>query len=239
MSLNPALPRPIPTPASPVPDRHSSAETRHRLLESAGAVFAQKGYQAATIREICQLAEANVAAVNYHFGDKERLYHAVFVDFFNQAERRFPAIVAHPEGTDPEVVLASFIRNFVGRVLDPGKPSYHGKIMAREMIEPTMAMDFVFENHMRPMSAELFRIVRAMMGDRAATDTIVSVCHSIIGQCVFYCHAQPVLERMEPNLVFDETRVDAIARHVIDFSLHAIRGMMAEFGSDSTAVKPG
>ena len=47
--------------------------TRQRVLEAAGEVFAERGFRAATVREICQRAKANLAAVNYHFGDKERL----------------------------------------------------------------------------------------------------------------------------------------------------------------------
>ena len=54
-----------------------SLETRRRLLDAAGEVFAEKGFAKATVREICQKAEANIAAVNYHFGDKEKLYAAV------------------------------------------------------------------------------------------------------------------------------------------------------------------
>src|SRR4030095_12192205 len=61
-------------------------ETRQRLLEAAGEVFAARGFRAATVREICQRAQANLAAVNYHFGDKERLYAAVLQYTFHCAE---------------------------------------------------------------------------------------------------------------------------------------------------------
>ena len=53
-------------------DGHES--TRRRLLEAAEVIFAEKGFKHANVREICQQAGANVAAVNYHFGGKEQLY---------------------------------------------------------------------------------------------------------------------------------------------------------------------
>ena len=48
--------------------------TRTRLLKAAAEVFAEHGYENATIRQICTRADANVALVNYHFGDKLELY---------------------------------------------------------------------------------------------------------------------------------------------------------------------
>jgi AcrR family transcriptional regulator len=48
--------------------------TRDRIVEAAGEMFAEKGFDATTVRDICQRAEANIAAVNYYFGDKQRLY---------------------------------------------------------------------------------------------------------------------------------------------------------------------
>jgi len=51
----------------------SSADTRQRLIEAAANLFANKGFEHVTVREICKASNANVAAVNYHFGDKAGL----------------------------------------------------------------------------------------------------------------------------------------------------------------------
>ncbi|HOO89889.1 MAG TPA: TetR family transcriptional regulator, partial [Syntrophales bacterium] len=52
--------------------------TRERLLKSAEMLFAQKGYYGVSVREITHVAKCNLAAVNYHFGNKKTLYLNVF-----------------------------------------------------------------------------------------------------------------------------------------------------------------
>src|SRR6267142_1624106 len=52
-------------------------ETHDRLLDAAARLFAARGFKEVTVREICRSARANVAAVNYHYGDKQGLYHEV------------------------------------------------------------------------------------------------------------------------------------------------------------------
>ena len=54
--------------------------TKVRLIEAAGEEFAEKGFECARVRTICERAGANVAAVNYHFGDKEQLYVEAVLD---------------------------------------------------------------------------------------------------------------------------------------------------------------
>src|SRR5688572_13608978 len=104
------------------------AETRGRILEAAGAVFAERGFRDATVREIVARARVNLAAVNYHFRDKKRLYAEVL-------EREMRAVHArHPiegAGATAEARLRAFVAGFLRRVTDRG--SRAGRLMAREM----------------------------------------------------------------------------------------------------------
>src|SRR3954454_15578950 len=90
--------------------------TRQHLLEAAGEVFAEVGIRGATVREICQRAGANVAAVNYHFGDKEKLYLEVLRRSQEQAYQKFPTDYGIQPGSTAEEKLKAFVRSFLLRI---------------------------------------------------------------------------------------------------------------------------
>ena len=87
--------------------REDGKETRGKLLSAACGVFAQKGYRDAKVAEICRRAGANVAAVNYYFGDKATLYREAWQHALeNFEEPSFPQAA-----TDrPQDALRGYIR---------------------------------------------------------------------------------------------------------------------------------
>src|SRR5215469_2609067 len=101
--------------------RDKTLETRQRLLDAAGEVFAKHGFRNATIREICEKAKANVAAVHYHFGDKEEIYAAVFDYARNCAVARLDHL---PPDVSPEERLRIFVRAVLSRFFDEGRPAW-------------------------------------------------------------------------------------------------------------------
>src|ERR1700722_3268968 len=169
--------------------------TRRRLLDAAGEVFAEKGFANATVREICQKAQANIAAVNYHFGDKQKLYAAVFADLHCMA--KVPANVEPIAGMSPEDQLREFIRQFLKRLLNPGRPSWQGRLMAREMSEPTGTLQSFVEDEIRPRVAMLQGIIQKLVGP--LPERVMAQCvTSVVGQMLHYHFARPVIKRIGP-----------------------------------------
>src|SRR5579872_740133 len=105
-----------------------SDRTREKLIEAAGRVFAEKGYQGATVREICRQAGANVASVNYTFGDKLGLYTEVLRQSVRAAQGAALS-AALTSDMRPEQVIRSVITLRLRSLCSEGRPDWHFRIV--------------------------------------------------------------------------------------------------------------
>jgi len=205
-------------------DPSSHAETRRQLLEAAGEVFAGAGFRQATVREICSRAGANVAAVNYHFGDKETLYMETLRYAHAKALEKFPPLLDVPANAPAEKRLRAFVLSLLLRIFDQGPTAWRGKLMLREMIEPTMALDSLIEERIRPMAALLSRIIADFLACPLNDERVRRCAFSVVSQCVFYHHCRPVVSRLFPKQQSpDRKHIEQLADHITDFSLTAMK----------------
>ena len=198
-------------------------ETRERLLAAAGEVFAARGFRAATVREICQRASANIAAVNYHFGDKEGLYFAVLKSCSEAALKKYPPTLGLEPNATGEERLHAFVRALLFRIADKGKPSWHGKLIAHEMAEPTKALTTLIDKVYGPALKQLEMIVRELMGRRAPVTVVRQCLLSILGQCLYFQYARPAIQHIHPEQGFEPVDIERLAKHITQFSLAGIR----------------
>lgn len=203
---------------------------RERLLDAAGEVFAERGFDGATVREITSKAGMNVAAVNYYFRDKDELYaetlrhaHTAACNLPYEAESSMTA----------EQRLHVFVENLLRRFLDPLRPRWHGQLMAREMAQPTRIFDQLIVEGFRPKCEWLRRAVTELCGTRYPAAQLDYIAVSIVGQCTFYRQNRHVIQRLFPGLLAPDDLLERLARHITDFSLAAIRHMDAGPSSNS------
>src|SRR5580765_5757895 len=121
--------------------------TRDKLIDAAGHVFAERGYRAATIREICRRAGANVAAVNYTFGDKMGLYTEVLRHSVHSAQA-VAMSAALDASLTPEDTIRSVIRARLKSLCQESQPDWHFRLVMHEFSHPTSAMGRVVDEGM-------------------------------------------------------------------------------------------
>jgi AcrR family transcriptional regulator len=195
--------------------------TRERIAEAAGEIFAERGFEGTTVRDICQRAGANIAAVNYYFGDKQRLYIEAVVRAhrWRMEQARLPDWSGD---TPPETKLADFVATFFRRVLTGPDDTWHTKLVLREMANPTDACAELVQSSIRPQFEILLSILRELLPADVSAEQLRLTAFSIVGQCLFYHFADPVVRNLLTAKEYSELDVAKLAQHVFNFSLASI-----------------
>lgn len=195
---------------------------RQRILEAAGPIFARKGFQSATVREICKAAGVNVAAVNYYFGDKEHLYIEA-VKLARQQRVAQAPLPQWPAGTPVEVKLRDFVRTMLIRMVSWQRAPWQVQLMMREVLQPTSACAEMVREYFQPHLRMLLDVLGEAMPSDVPEHRRYQIAFSVIGQCVFYRVASEVV-----TLVVGEERlreqytIDHLADHISRFTLAAL-----------------
>lgn len=205
-------------------NKNDNPGTQARLLESAGRIFAEKGYRDATIAEICEQADANIAAVNYHFRDKESLYAEAWRQSFQRSLAAHPADGGVAPDAPGEERLRGRILSIVNRISDP--ESHEFQIVHKELANPTGLLGKVIHECIGPIKQEMMIIVRELLGAKASPEQIYLTQMSIISQCLQILGIQhmhrKIPEASSPFPAVVDISVEKISDHIIRFSLGAI-----------------
>jgi len=199
-------------------------ETRDRLLSAAARLFASRGFKRVTVRDICRNARANVAAVNYHFGDKLGLYREVLQMAVNTMRSTLEVAQKAGEHGDAEARLRAYISVYLERVLGSAPDGWIHRLMSRELVDPTPALDLIVQHAIRPRLMYLCTLVGELL-ERPSDDVCVTRCaHSIHALCVSLI-PNPVAARLYPDFTLTPDVVAAFADHITSFSLAGLRSV--------------
>ncbi len=142
-------------------------DTHSRILYAASDVFVEKGFKGTTVRDICTAADANVAAVNYHFGDKKRLYGKVLTMWMNEFVETGEPTKGITADSSPEDRMRAYFRSELKGLCTYDDPDNIRRKRSRQLLKVITSDDSseeVFECHECGMREVLHPIVEALVG---------------------------------------------------------------------------
>ncbi len=197
-------------------------KTYCRLLETAGLIFAERGFEKATIREICARAEVNLAAVNYHFGDKAKLYQATLMHAYEVVFEQVP-LPEWDETVTPQQKLRDFVKTLVHRLLFTNELPWQSRLLTRELMAPTAAMGQGVKSYILPIHCLLLDILEELLLVKTSQAEKIRIAFSIVGQCIFYkTNATSIKILVPETLLSEEFTPEHLIDHITQFTLAAI-----------------
>jgi AcrR family transcriptional regulator len=216
--------------------RHDPAETRCKLLDVAERLFAEKGFEGTSVRDITTAAGCNVAAVNYHYGGKENLYREVFRRLLREHRqeriRRIRSdLQAAGEGATLEIFLESFASSFLEPLVEEGRGSHLMAVWDREMHNHHLEPEVFLDELIRPMmevTEEALNVVGPELEPGLARLCMMSVAgqlmHAVKMKRMFQGSAAAAALPFEP---------ESLVRHIVRFSAGGIRACAQEVHHES------
>jgi AcrR family transcriptional regulator len=200
--------------------------TGAQLIEIAGQVFAQHGFDGATGQDICRRAGVNGAAIVYHFGGMAGLHRAVL----EEAQRRLVTTetlaAAVRAERDPRRQLEAFLGMIVHALTSPVSQSWAGKLFSREWVTPSTVYGPTHDRVLAARSRTLKSIVSALTGRPANDPLVARGCISVMAPCALLLLVnRRKLRRLMPQLNINAASAAQLTQHLVEFGLAGLRAI--------------
>jgi AcrR family transcriptional regulator len=198
--------------------------TRHALLQRATDLFAEKGFDGASVREITRRADANQAAINYHFGGKDALYREVLKLAVAALSESSLLDAGAIDALPREEAVRLFIRQQATALLKHDELARYLRIFAWETAAPTRVfLDFVASEKLAVMN-DAERIVRRFLPPAALASEIAVATIWLTQQVAPFIRHYETLSRPPLNLKIDQAFVEKLS---VDLARMAVAGLAA------------
>jgi AcrR family transcriptional regulator len=187
--------------------------TRERILKAAERLFAERGYDATSIRAIVAKARVNQAAINYHFDGKDGLYREVLRAAFRALTEQQLEHADEMKAMSREAALAEFIRRQLRPLLGRDEYSRHMRILNWETVRPTAVFRKLLSEEAAPFVGLAVELVRRFQPE-ADQRTLVAAAVWLLGQCSVFLRNREQLADPPLGLVLDEAAVEWLAQLV-------------------------
>lgn len=202
--------------------------TKEKILETACDLFAAKGYRNTTIKDICEKADANIAAVNYHFGGKRKLFEQVWQHVFEVIHETYPPCGGLPDSTSPEEKLKAHIASVIGRIFDTGRVGQLNELIFTAMSSDDEEIQLLLFSVFQPYRERLMSIMKELAGPCVPQEPLTMCGFSTINQCFGFAFRKKLRVKLT-NQILPSLTPEKIIDHIWKFSLAGVASVKAQY----------
>lgn len=199
--------------------RSDGDATRGRILESAGELFAKRGFAETTSKTVAAAAQVDLASINYHFGSRDGLYQAVLIE----AHRRFISLAdlqALGEAKRPaEEKLRALIEMLVGK--RSSTTPWSVRVLLRELTAPSSHINVLVDHEVRPKLGVILSILSEITGIPVGQPALFYCFVSIAAPCALLVlsgnHVAPITEAVSTS------DASVLAAHLHRFAMGGLK----------------
>ena len=199
--------------------------TRKRLLEAAEELFAQKGFDGTTIRDITTKARRGLASINYFYGDKRELYEELFrLRLREMCESRLNAIKTVMNDKDKptlEKLFYAYSVDFLKPFSDPQQSQRFLQLLFREMAEQRLPKNMFLDEIAVPTLTAMEEAIVVICPNINKHDALMCTI-SLTGQLVHIMQTKVLFEGAQGHLI-TSVNIDEAIDHIVKFSVAGIR----------------
>jgi AcrR family transcriptional regulator len=192
--------------------------SKEKILGTAIALFAQKGYSGLSMRQLAQAVDMSVAAIYHHFPDKKTLYLEAVRFAFSDKEQVFAQV--WESGCPAEEKLGGFIRSLIDVMLQDR--DFH-RLMQREILEADPERMLLLA---QGVFKRQFCLLMQLATELAPEQDAHLVATSIIGLAKYYVEYQPLLKNF-PGWKPEHEIPDVITAHITELLLNGLKAKTA------------
>jgi AcrR family transcriptional regulator len=188
-----------------------SQVTRERILKASERLFAERGYDATSVRAIVGKAHVNQAAINYHFTGKEGLYREVLRAAFRALTEHQLGHAEEAKAMSREQALGEFVRRQLRPLTARDGLSRHMQIFNWETVRPTAVFRKLLREEAAPFMGLAVDLVRRFMPE-ADQPTLVVAAVWLIGQCSVFVRNREQLAELAVAFSFEESALEHLGQ---------------------------
>jgi TetR/AcrR family transcriptional regulator, regulator of cefoperazone and chloramphenicol sensitivity len=198
--------------------KRPSEITRDRIMKTAVRLFAERGYEATSIRTLAAKAHVNQAAINYHFKTKDGLYREVLRGAIHALTQDQLAHAQETQAMPRERALGEFVRQQLRPLSARDDITRYVHILNWEAVRPTAVYRKLASEEAAPFLGFAVDLMRRFMPD-ADQSTLIMAAVWLVGQCTVFIRHREQLAMPPVSLALDERAVDRLSGLISGWAL--------------------